>query len=115
MRVLVAVLRRRLGPLLPGLGGSLLRTTLAAAAMGILLLPLSGPLAVVTNPAAGRSVGQALWLGSAVGWAVLAYLGAAAALGSPEILALGRPILARWPRLRAWLPFRRGRPDSPAR
>jgi putative peptidoglycan lipid II flippase len=90
MAVLLIVLRRRLGPLLAGVVGTLGRTALAAAMMAAVLLPIAEPLAVVTDPARGRGLGQLVWLATAIGWGAAAYFGVAALTGAPELRQLWR-------------------------
>jgi putative peptidoglycan lipid II flippase len=98
MTVLLIVLRRRLGPLLRGLAGSLGRTALATAVMVGLLLPAGEALAVVTSPARGRGLGEALWLLSALAMGLAGYLTAAVLAGSPEAATLWRAVAGRRPR-----------------
>jgi putative peptidoglycan lipid II flippase len=97
MTVLLIVLRRRLGPLLRGLAGSLGRTALATAVMVGLLLPVGEALAVVTSPARGRGLGEALWLLSALAVGLAGYLTAAVLAGSPEAATLWRVVAGRLP------------------
>lgn len=97
MVVLLIVVRRRLGPLLSGLAGSLGRTVLATAVMAGLLLPVSEALVAVTSPARGRGLGEALWLLSALAVGLAGYLGAAVLAGSPEAATLWSAITGRLP------------------
>lgn len=95
MTILVIVLRRRLGAFLRSLWPALWRTLLGAGVMTALLLPVSEPLAVVTAPIGGRSLGQVVWLGSAVGWGAAGYLATMALLRSPELASFWGPLARR--------------------
>jgi peptidoglycan biosynthesis protein MviN/MurJ (putative lipid II flippase) len=95
MTVLLVVLRRRLGPLLGALAGSLWRTVAATAVMAALLLPIAGALAVVTDPASGRGLDDWFWLLSAMGWGAVGYLTTAVLIGSPEATAIWRLVARR--------------------
>ena len=95
MTVLLLVLRRRLGPVLGALAGSLWRTGAATAVMAALLLPVEGALAAVTDPARGRGLDDWFWLLSAMGWGAVGFLTTAVLIGSPEATAIWRLVARR--------------------
>lgn len=85
MAILLAILRRRIGPFDPAVWRSFVKSTLATAVMAAVLFLLRDRLTAVTDPRGGKSIWQVAIFLFALGIGLYTYLAAAWYLKSREL------------------------------